>query len=171
MIRRSSQPLVVWFLTCDLLVTALAWVGAYRLRFGGWLPVEKETPAFILCLRDLPLVLILAPLAFRLAGQYLVHRLRRFREEMVAVVKGAALLSLLMMATTFYTRDPYESRGSMVLFTLLTVVATLGVRRLTWEGVRRLRRRGLNQTHALIVGTGRVARKTARALRRASWMG
>ncbi len=171
MIRRSSQPLVVWFLTCDLLVTALAWVGAYRLRFGGWLPVLKETPDFLLCLRDLPLVLVLAPLSFRLAGQYLVHRLRRFREEMVAVVKGAALLSLLMMATTFYTHDPYESRGSMVIFTGLTAAGMLAARRLTWEGVRRMRRRGLNQTHALIVGTGRVARKTARALRRASWMG
>src|SRR5262249_20877674 len=114
---------------------------------------------------------VLAPAAFRLAGQYLVHRLRRFREEMVAVVKGAALLSLLMMATTFYTHDPYESRGSMVLFTLLTAAGMLAARRLTWEGVRRLRRRGLNQTHALIVGTGRVARKTARALRRAGWMG
>src|SRR5947208_2384687 len=144
MIRRSSQPLAVWFLACDLGVTALAWVGAYRLRFGGWLPVEKETPDFSLCLRNLPLVLVLAAVAYRLAGQYLVHRLRRFREEMVAVAKGSALLSLLMMASTFYTHDPYESRGSMVIFMLLSAAATLGVRRLTWEGVRRLRRRGLN---------------------------
>jgi Undecaprenyl-phosphate glucose phosphotransferase len=171
MIRRSSQPLVVWFLTCDLAATAVAWVGAYRLRFSGWLPVEKATPDFSLCLRDLPLVLILAAVAYRLVGQYLVHRLRRFREEMVAVVKGSALLSLLTMATTFYTHDPYESRGSMVIFTSLTAAGMLAVRRLTWEGVRKLRRRGLNQSHALIVGTGRVARKTARALRRASWMG
>jgi Undecaprenyl-phosphate glucose phosphotransferase len=171
MIRRSSQPLAVWFLTCDLAVTALAWVGAYRVRFGGWLPVNKDTPAFSLCLHDLPMVLVLAAVAYRLAGQYLVHRLRRFREEMAAVVKGSALLSLFVMATTFYTHDPYESRGSMVIFTLFTAVGTLASRRLTWEGVRRLRRRGFNQTPAVIVGTGRVARKTARAIRHASWMG
>ena len=34
-----------------------------------------------------------------------------------------------------------------------------------------LRRRGFNQTQTLIVGTGRVARKTARSLRQTSWLG
>jgi Undecaprenyl-phosphate glucose phosphotransferase len=171
MIRRSSQSLVVCFLTCDLAVTALAWLAAYGLRFGGWFPVTLDTPDFALCLTKLPLVIILAAVAYRLAGQYLVHRLRRLREEMVAVVKGAALLSLLVMASTFFTHDHYESRGTMALFTALTAIGMLAGRRLIWEGVRKLRKRGLNQTHALIVGTGRVARKTARALRHASWMG
>jgi Undecaprenyl-phosphate glucose phosphotransferase len=171
MIRRSSQSLVVCFLTCDLLVTVLAWVGAYGVRFGGWLPVLADVPDFDLCLSKLPLVLILAAVAYRLAGQYHVHRLRRLREEIVAVVKGAALLALLVMATTFFTRDHYESRGTMALFTLLTAAGMLAARRVGWEAVRKLRKRGFNQTHALIVGTGRVARKTARALRRASWMG
>ena len=128
-------------------------------------------PDFALCLSKLPLVIILAAVAYRLAGQYLVHRMRRFREEMVAVVKGAALLALLVMATTFFTHDHYESRGTMALFAGMTAVGMLTGRRLIWEGVRKLRKRGLNQTHALIVGTSRVARKTARALRHASWMG
>jgi Undecaprenyl-phosphate glucose phosphotransferase len=38
-------------------------------------------------------------------------------------------------------------------------------------GIRWLRSRGFNQTQALIVGTGRVARKTARSLRHTSWLG
>ena len=75
------------------------------------------------------------------------------------------------MATTFFTHDHYESRGTMALFAGMTAVGMLTGRRLIWEGVRKLRKRGLNQTHALIVGTSRVARKTARALRHASWMG
>jgi Undecaprenyl-phosphate glucose phosphotransferase len=171
MIRRTTQPLAVWFLTCDLALTAVAWVGAYRLRFGGWFPITKQPPDFALCLRNLPLVIVLAAVAYRLAGQYLVHRLRRFREETAAVAKGSALLSLLVMASSFYTHDHYESRGTMVLFTLLAAGGTLAARRLTWEAIRKLRRRGFNQSRALIVGTGRVARKTARALRRAGWMG
>jgi Undecaprenyl-phosphate glucose phosphotransferase len=171
MIRRTTQPLAVWFLTCDLALTALAWIGAYRLRFSGWFPITKTPPDFALCLSNLPLVLVLAVVAYRLAGQYLVHRLRRFREEMVAVAKGAALLSLLVMASTFYTHDPYESRGTMAMFTLMTAGGMLAVRRLTWEAIRKLRRRGINTSPALIVGTGRVARKAARALRHAGWMG
>jgi Undecaprenyl-phosphate glucose phosphotransferase len=171
MIRRSSQPLIVCFLTCDLFVTAATWVAAYQVRFGGWFRVTATPPEFSLCLSKLPLVVILAAVAYRLAGQYQVHRLRRFREELVAVGKGTALLALLVMATTFFTHDHYESRGTMALFTMLTAVGTLTARRLVWGMVRRLRKRGFNQTNAVIVGTGRVARKTARALRHASWMG
>src|SRR5262249_4967099 len=99
------------------------------------------------------------------------HRLRRFREEMVGVAKGTVLLSLLVMAGTFYMQDHYESRITMLLFSALTAGGVLTGRRLSWAGIRALRSRGYNQSAAVIVGTGRVARKTARALRHASWMG
>ncbi|HKI34125.1 MAG TPA: undecaprenyl-phosphate glucose phosphotransferase [Gemmataceae bacterium] len=172
MIRQRSQILCAWFLLWDLILTAAAWVGAYYLRFQtGWIPVTKEPPEAYLCWINLPLVVVLAAVAYRLTGQYAVHRLRRFREEVVCVLKGTALLSLLVLATTFYLHDPYESRVTMVLFSVLAGLLVLTARRLSWSAIRHLRSRGYNQTHAVIVGTGRVARKTALALRHASWMG
>jgi Undecaprenyl-phosphate glucose phosphotransferase len=172
MIKRSSQVLGVWFLLGDLLMTASAWVGAYYVRFGtGWIPIYKPWPDFYHCWRNLPLVLLLATGAYQLTGQYTIHRLRRFREEMIAVLKGTALLSLLVMATTFYRQDPYDSRLTMLLFSALASAGVLTARRLSWFTIRSLRSRGYNESRALIVGTGRVARKTARALRHASWMG
>jgi Undecaprenyl-phosphate glucose phosphotransferase len=172
MIKRSSQILSVCFLVCDLILTAMAWVGAYYLRFNsGWIPQFKDTPDFALCWRDLPLVIVMAAVAYRLTGQYAIHRLRRLREEVVGVLKGTALLSLLVMATTFYLHDPYESRATMILFSVLTALSVLSGRRLSWAAIRNLRSRGYNQTLSVIVGTGRVARKTAWALRHASWIG
>jgi Undecaprenyl-phosphate glucose phosphotransferase len=172
MIHHQSQILRVWFLGWDLLLTAAAWVGAYYLRFeAGWFPVLKDQPDVALCLRNLPLVVLLAAVAYRFTGQYAIHRLRRFREEVLGALKGTALMSLLVMSTTFYLHDPYESRGTMLLFSLLTAAGVLAARRATWVAVRALRSRGYNQTPAVIVGTGRVARKTAHALRRAGWMG
>ena len=172
MIRRTSQVLHVWFVFWDLALTAAAWVGAYHLRFQtGWIPVQKLPPDFYLCWRNLPLVLILAWLSYRMTGQYSIHRLRRFREEMVAVARGTALVSLLVMATTFYLHDPYESRVTMLLFSGLTAVGILTGRRLNWMAIRFLRSRGYNQSRSIIVGTGRVARKTARTLRRINWLG
>jgi Undecaprenyl-phosphate glucose phosphotransferase len=172
MIKRTSQFLCVCFLVSDLLLTAAAWVGAYFLRFKtGWIPQHKETPDISLCWRNLPLVILLAAVAYRLTGQYAIHRLRRLREEVVGVIKGTALLSLLVMATTFYLHDPYESRATMLMFSLLAAVGVLTARRVSWAGIRTLRSRGYNQTLAVIVGTGRVARKTAWALRHASWIG
>lgn len=172
MIKRSSQVLTAWFFSCDLLVTSAAWIGAYYLRFAtGWIPILKPTPDSDLCWKHLPLVLLIAAVSYRLAGQYAVHRLRRFREEMVAVLKGSALLALLMMATIFLLQDPYESRVTMLLFMLLTAGGVLVMRRISWVMLRLLRSNGFNQTHAVIVGTGRTARKIARTLRRIHWIG
>ena len=89
----------------------------------------------------------------------------------MSVLKGHVTVAALVLATTFYRRDPYESRLTLTLFFVLTGLAMLTQRRLTWGLIRQLRRAGYNQSFAVVVGSGRVARKAARALRRASWMG
>jgi Undecaprenyl-phosphate glucose phosphotransferase len=173
MIKRKSQLLTVWFFVADLALTALAWLGAYYIRFhSGWLPVQQEEmPDVELCWRMLPLVLLISAAAFRMAGQYDIHRLRRLREEVASVAKGTGLMTLLVMAGLFNLRDPYESRGALLMFPASAFVLIVLQRRLAWAAVRWLRRHGYNQTFAIVVGTGRVARNTARALRRANWMG
>jgi Undecaprenyl-phosphate glucose phosphotransferase len=164
MIKRRSQVLVAWLLVCDLGFTALAWVAAFFFRAG-------QAPELALCGNTVPLLLLLAAGAFHVTGQYHIHRLRRFREEVVGVVKGVTLLTLLSLATTFFRHDGYESRVVVVLFWVLESILVLVGRRLTWAAVRTLRSHGFNQSYAVVVGVGRVARKTARALRRAGWMG
>lgn len=172
MIQRKSQILILWFLAWDLALTALAWVAAYLVRFdSGLLPVDKETPDIALCLQKLPLVLLVSAAAYRWTGQYQVHRFRRLREELFSVLKGTGLMALLVIATTFGLHDPYESRGAYLLFFALAAFGILVARRVTWGAVRWLRSRGFNQTHSIIVGTGRVARKAARSLRVTSWLG
>src|SRR4051794_6457794 len=117
MLKRSSQALAVWFIASDVFLTGGTWVAAYYIRFGsGWIPVTKEPPDAGLCWSSIPLVLILSAIAFQLTGQYTIHRLRRFREEMLGVLKGTALLSLLVLATTFYRQDHYDSLATMLLF-------------------------------------------------------
>jgi FlaA1/EpsC-like NDP-sugar epimerase len=155
-----------------VLLTASAWVGAYWLRFeSGWLPLTTEAPDIAYCLRNVPLVVLFSFVGYRLTGQYEVHRLRHFYEEMISVLKGTVFIALLMMATTFFTQDRYETRGGMLLFATLTLLFLLTWRRASWTAIRWLRSRGYNQAYALIVGTGRVARSTSRILRRATWLG
>ncbi|MGL6075957.1 MAG: undecaprenyl-phosphate glucose phosphotransferase [Fimbriiglobus sp.] len=172
MVKRSSQPLTVWFLIADTLVTVAAWLGAYLIRFDTGIPlVNNHQPDFELCLQNLPLILILSLVSYRVVRMYEVHRLRRTREELIAIAKGVALLMLLVMSTNFARQYPYESRLAMVLFGAMTFFGLALVRRASWITLGRLRARGYNQSHALIVGTGRLARRTARSLEHASWMG
>jgi Undecaprenyl-phosphate glucose phosphotransferase len=171
-IDRRSQLMCFGFFLSDLTLTACAWLGAYLVRFeSGWLSLRPDIPAFFLCWRQLPLVLLLAVFAYRVSGQYHIGRLRRFREEMVAVLKGTALLSLLVMATIFFLHDPYESRLTMLIFSAVTGTSILTARRMGWAVIRTMRSRGYNQTFALIVGTGRTARRLSAALARVSWLG
>src|SRR5689334_22050155 len=137
MFKRSSQILCVWFLLWDLTLTGAAWLAAYYLRFhSGWIPVYKPVPDVELCWGNLPLVVLLSALAYRLTGQYTIHRLRRFREEVVSVAKGVALMSLLVIATTFSLHHRYESRVTMVLFSALAAGGVLTARRCTWAALR-----------------------------------
>ena len=64
----------------------------------------------------------MAAVAYRLTGQYVIHRFRRLREEVVSVVKGTALMGLLVIAATFGLHDPYESRATLLLFFGLTAL-------------------------------------------------
>ncbi len=173
MIRRTSQTLTAWFVVWDLGLTALAWLGSYVLRFDfGLIPFDPQVqPSFALYLRTLPLILLLAMVAYRVAGMYEVHRLRRFREELVAAAKGVALMALAVMAASFATQHHYQSRLAMLMFVACALLALLAARRATWKAVRRLRARGVNQSQALIVGTGRLARRTVRTLRSINWSG
>lgn len=172
MIHKKSQLICAWFLFADLAMTVLAWIGAYHLRFdSGWFPVAKDLPDVSLCYNNIPLVILAAMFAYHFTGQYMITRFRRLREDLVSVCLGTALMGLLIVAVTFGLHSAYESRGAIVLFVLLTVVLILLFRRLSWVGVHWLRKQGFNQTQTLIVGTGRVARKTARSLRQTTWLG
>jgi Undecaprenyl-phosphate glucose phosphotransferase len=169
---QSSQPLAVWFAVWDVAALGSAWVLAYAARFAtGWKPVNNHQPDFALCLANLPLVTVAGLVAFRLAGSYDVHRLRRFREELWATARAVGLLVLVVMSTNFARQYEYESRGAMGLFGVFALGLVLACRRLTWTVIGRLRARGYNQSHALIVGTGRLARRTARALEESAWVG
>src|SRR5438874_3063295 len=123
MIKQKSQILCAWFLVWDLGMTALAWVGSYYLRFeSGLLPLDREPPAFVLCLHSLPMVLLLSALAYRLTGQYRIGRFRRLREELFSIGRGTCLMGLFVVAASFGLQHTYESRAAFLIFFVLTVV-------------------------------------------------
>ena len=63
--------------------------------------------------------------AYRLTGQYAIHRFRRLREEFASVLRGVALMGLFVVATTFGLQDRYESRATFLIFFLAYIVAPL----------------------------------------------
>jgi len=170
MYRRHGDKLGVVFLACDMAVTGAVWVGAYALRFA-LLPSPDGVPDFHLVLRGLPVVLVLAAVAYRLCGLYEIHRLRQLPRELGVVVRASGLLFLLAITVTFYRRDLYESRLALGLFMVLNAAGLTLARRAVWQAVKYLRRRGLNYGRAVIVGAGRTGRLVARTIRANRWTG
>jgi Undecaprenyl-phosphate glucose phosphotransferase len=173
MTKRTSQPLTIWFVVWDLFLTATAWLFSYVARFYlKLIPFDPERqPGIELYLSSLPLILLLSIVCYRFTGMYEVHRLRRFREDLVAVGGGVTLMGLAVIATIFYQQQHYHSRLAMGMFLVCSAFGILIARRFSWLALRRMRARGVNQSHALIIGTGRLARRTVRTLRALSWSG
>jgi Undecaprenyl-phosphate glucose phosphotransferase len=171
--RRTSEPLRAWLILSDLSLTAMAWLIADIIRLrSGLLPIyAPDIPSFSLCVGQLPLIAILALMAFRIAGMYDVSRLRRFREDIHSVLHGAALLALLVVCITFAMQSPYRPRAVLALFPILVVGIVLCGRRVAWLVLARMRLRGMNRSRALVVGTGRLARQTARSIAECPWLG
>ncbi len=170
MYRRHGNKLSVVFLACDLAVTAIAWTGAYLVRFA-WLPSPDGVPDSHLMLRALPLVLLLAAVSYRLCGLYEVHRLRELPRELGTVCRASGLLFVLAVTIAFYRRDLYESRLALALFFAFNAAGLTAARRLIWHALKYLRGKGLNYGRALIVGTGRTGRLVARTIANNSWTG
>lgn len=170
MYRRHGQKLGLVFLVVDLTVTALAWFAAYWVRYSCW-PAPHGVPEIDIVARGLPMVLVLAAVAYRLSGLYEVHRLRELPRELGTVGKASGLLFLLAIAVMFYRHDVYETRLGLALFVALNAVLLAVTRRAVWQGLKYLRNRGLNYGRALIVGAGRLGRVVCETIRQNGWTG
>lgn len=172
MIQRRSQLIIVWFFISDMLATSLAWLSSYHLRFEtGWIPfisnpVEKDN-----LFSHIPWVLFTAAVAYHFTEQYKINRMRRMREEAFCSVKGTFFLLLLLLAVDFFRKDLSGSRVMVAIFGILNFLFVFFVRQINWKLIRGFRSRGFDQSFAIIVGTGRVARKMASILKENSWLG
>lgn len=172
MIARSNQILICWFVLSDAVLLAGSWLISYWIRFdSGWIPLWNDVPELEKCFSALPWVVCLGLLAFQITGQYTFDRMRRLREEMVGAIRGTALATLFVATALFMIRGGYESRAALLVFFSLSALMVVLGRRCGWSLVRSFRKAGWDVSFALIVGTGRVARRTARSLRRTTWMG
>ena len=166
MLKERQQFLLLALLATDALAAALAFLGAFGLRFHTpLLPTPVEYPPLG---RYLPLLLVALPFqafAFQLAGLYRIRRERSKADEAFAQIQGVTLTTVLLVATTFFIRSESYSRLVMLIFWGLDLILVFGVRLGIREVLRHLRRRGRFLRHVLIVGAGALGREVAQTLR------
>jgi exopolysaccharide biosynthesis polyprenyl glycosylphosphotransferase len=171
--HRSDQSFLASLACIDAGVCTAAWVLAYVVRWEvGWIPlVEEIVPPWWWCIRTLPAVWVCAWLSFRVCGLYQLRRRWSLLTEIFKALQATTLLLLLVLALTFYSRNPYESRAASLFFFIFTFVGIVTVRRSLGLYFRLARRSGRVRATALVVGTGRTARAVDEALRQNNWLG
>ncbi len=160
MFKRHHQLFTFLRVLLDLVIVALAFAGAYSLRFGSprtW--PYPELPEGSATLIVFALALIVWPLSLQAVGLYRPQRQGTGIDEVFNVFKGTLLAGLLLVAATYFVREDRYSRGMLLLFTGLAF-GGVGVTRLIFkELLQELRKRGYNLRYVLVLGAGRLARQ------------
>lgn len=169
MYRRHGNKLGFVFLVCDLTVTAAAWFSTHALS-----ELLQSTPRASVSWQTagtLPFLLLISALAYRSAGFYDIHRLRRLPRELGVIARGSGLVLLLMIAAIYCQQALEVSRLSWATFGIVLPCALAISRRVLWHVLQRLRNRGLNHSRVLVVGSGRLARRVLHMICRNNWTG
>ena len=165
MLKRHSQFLESVLFLFDLTVICACWIASYHLRFlEGLAPVDKGVPPLDIYLWLLLPIVTVWGLSFRAFNLYRPRRMGSHVAEFFDIAKANTLSVLVLVAFTFFLREPEYSRLVFFYFWFLNLV-TLGFSRMAFrEGLRFIRKQGFNQRHCLIVGAGKLGQRVARLI-------
>jgi Undecaprenyl-phosphate glucose phosphotransferase len=160
MLKRHSQFLESVLFLFDLTVICACWIASYHLRFlEGLAPVDKGVPPLDIYLWLLLPIVTVWGLSFRAFNLYRPRRMGSHVAEFFDIAKANTLSVLVLVAFTFFLREPEYSRLVFLYF------VTLGFSRMAFrEGLRFIRKQGFNQRHCVIVGAGKLGQRVARLI-------
>src|SRR5258708_34944078 len=160
MFKRHNQLFTALRVLLDTALVAVAFWGAYGLRFGSprtWPYPELPQPRETLIVGAL--ALILWPLSLRAMGLYRPQRQKTPFDEVFGVFKATLTAGLLLVALTYFVREARYSRGMLALFATLSFLSISLARAFFKEVLQAMRRRGYNLRFILVLGPGRLARQ------------
>jgi exopolysaccharide biosynthesis polyprenyl glycosylphosphotransferase len=171
-LRRHHQAVVLLLFLGDAAGTTASFVAAFLVYFrSGLFDPRRGEPPVEHYLAVLPAVVGACLLAYRYAGLYEPRRTGRFVHEAFDIAKATLGALLAVIAVSFFLRTGAESRGVVALFAAINPAALSLFRGTIRGALRSARRRGWNQRHAVVVGTGRLGQRVVEKVRENSWTG
>lgn len=146
----------------DAVIIAVSYVFSWYCRFSilpvlGILPPLgsrlSERDYFMALIFILPLYIILYS-AFNL---YTSKRIQRRKHEFLNIIKANTVGLVLFMVGLFYFKQQHFSRGVIFIFYAVNIVTETAFRNVLRYVLRRIRSKGFNLRHVLLVGYSRAA--------------
>jgi len=176
MMRRHNRLLAIFFVVTDALLSMLAFVLAYVLRFevlAGVFPVTKGYPQSEYYLQLLPLIQAIVPIAFYIQGLYHLRRGRSRIDDFFAVFVGSVFAVVIgigstLFYNTYYVSQPEKQAGVYevsqlvwALYLAVNVILAYASRELVREALERRWKAGIGLKRVLIAGAGDLGRLVA----------
>ncbi len=176
MLKVQQNRLPAIFVLTDVVVTALAWVLAYVVRFDlGLFPVPKGIPDRDQYLLLLPLMAILWPGVLYFHGLYQLRRGRSRIDEFFAILFSVLIASAVTLGFTLYVRVYFayapelapQWEYSQAVFAIFMTIDVLGLNAGRWAiraWLERLWASGYGVKRVLVAGAGELGRMVADTL-------
>ncbi|MGB5822677.1 MAG: undecaprenyl-phosphate glucose phosphotransferase [Proteocatella sp.] len=170
MIKENQKLLNYMNILTDALVIVLSLVISYILRFEvlEGLPGNLLLPYYF----RVSLIMSVSFLALYSAlGLYDSFRNKQFVSELGLIIKANIFGTLLFLTIFFLFKIIDISRMALVFFLFINITLT-GLKRYALRvSLRRYRKRGYNQKHVLLIGSGNLAREYIEALNKNKSLG
>jgi len=168
MLKHHHRFFRILFQVSDLLIIAGIWLVSYDVRFhllGTVFPITKGIPSF----REYGLltlaIVIIWFLGFSLAGVYKSRRTQSLWPEILVILRASFACFLVLVAGAYFLTGDLFSRGVLIYFLVLSIIALIAERAVIRSTLKALRRRGFNQRFAVIVGDNAVGLSFVERLR------
>ncbi len=176
MLKVQAKRLPAIFVLTDVVVTSVAWVFAYALRFDlGLFPVPKGVPDRDQYLLLLPLMALLWPGVLYFHGLYQLRRGRSRIDDFFAILWSVLIASAVTLGFTLYIRVYHayapelapQWEYSQAVFGLFMALDVLGLNAGRWAIRAWLERQwasGYGVKRVLVAGAGELGRMLAETL-------
>lgn len=160
MIRDNQKYFNRLLVLLDAVVIAASYFTAWFLRLGG--SVVELLPGTGILAKEIYFAVLLAVipgylLLYNSFDMYTSKRMAKQKYEMFNIIKANTVGLLAIMVFMYAAKIPDFSRGMMVLFYGINIVAEAVMRRSVRHTLRYFRKKGYNMKHILLVGYSRAA--------------
>ncbi|MCH2186372.1 sugar transferase, partial [Myxococcota bacterium] len=165
MLYRYSEVLRSLLITSDLALIAVAWLGAYWIRFFTVFEAPLGVPTLTAYVAALSAILPVGWILLRRQGLYQAKRFGSLLSESLDILKATlAGVVILVAASFFFKMTGTYSRGVVVAFSLLAPGLLVSLRVVVRGALRKARKRGFNRRYVLIVGGGHLSEEVIRRI-------
>jgi len=172
MLRRYAVYFSVIRTIADIVIIAFVWTCAYYIRFySGIFAVTEGIPDIRAHLLLTPLVVFICIATCLWSGLYRSKRAENLFSQILELIKATLLSGLFMLAFLYYSRETPYSRILLAIFIVLLFLGLSLSHICVLCVLKRLRKKGHNLRHYIIIGAGEKAQQLVRDIETMPWLG